>query len=105
MPIFGGRKPKLPELPMNGRAINENLHKMSNKCNENNSEKSDYGNRDRSQTPKLIFQCQLAEGSHTAQVSGFSSIKELYERIGENFSVPASEVRQLSFLLINSTSY
>lgn len=86
---------------MNGGQVNENLSKMSNHNSVGNG--NDNGNRrweqTHSQTPKLIFQCQLAEGSHTAQVSGFSSIKELYERIGENFNIPASDVSYLALVL------
>ncbi|CAG9832885.1 unnamed protein product [Diabrotica balteata] len=40
----------------------------------------------------LQFYCQLAHGSPTAFVSGFSNIKELYERIGECFNLPASDI-------------
>lgn len=91
MPIFGGKK-KSPEdeLPINGTK-NKNV----NKVNENNMQESNNnGPKPRTQTPKLIFQCQLAEGSHTAPVSGFSNMKELYEKIAENFNIPASEVSQ-----------
>ena len=92
MPIFGGRKPKSPDLPMNGGQVNENLSKIPNNNINGNNDANRRWEQTHSQTPKLIFQCQLAEGSHNAQVSGFASIKELYERIGENFNIPASEV-------------
>ncbi|CAG2162788.1 unnamed protein product [Oppiella nova] len=101
MPIFGGKKPKSPDLSINGGVVNENLSKMSNNNNNNNNRgentngnRSDSNGNKSGQTvpPKLVFQCQLAEGSHTAQVSNFSNIRELYERIGENFNIPASEI-------------
>ncbi|CAG9853557.1 unnamed protein product [Phyllotreta striolata] len=40
----------------------------------------------------LQFYCQLAHGSPTTFVSNFKNIKELYERIGESFNIPASEI-------------
>lgn len=43
--------------------------------------------------PQLVFHCQLAHGSPTGFVSGFSNVKELYQKIAEYFEFPASEVR------------
>ncbi|XP_056646907.1 PDZ domain-containing protein GIPC1-like [Diorhabda sublineata] len=40
----------------------------------------------------LQFYCQLAHGSPTAFVSGFSNVKELYDKIGECFDIPPSEI-------------
>jgi len=91
MPIFGGKKKGSPELSINGGAINGNVSNNTNINKDNNVQKTDSP-KPRTQTPKLIFQCQLAEGSQTAQVSGFSSMKELYEKIAECFSIPVSDV-------------
>ncbi|XP_017786765.1 PREDICTED: PDZ domain-containing protein GIPC3 [Nicrophorus vespilloides] len=41
---------------------------------------------------KLVFNCQLADGSPTGFVSGFSNVKELYEKIAEEFDIPTSEI-------------
>lgn len=43
----------------------------------------------------LQFYSQLAHGSPTAFVSGFSNVKELYDKIGECFDIPPSEVRKI----------
>ncbi|XP_050303451.1 PDZ domain-containing protein GIPC1 [Anthonomus grandis grandis] len=40
----------------------------------------------------LQFYCQLAHGSPTAFVSGFSNVKELYKKIGDAFDMPESEI-------------
>ncbi|XP_018562249.1 PDZ domain-containing protein GIPC3 [Anoplophora glabripennis] len=40
----------------------------------------------------LQFYCQLAHGSPTAFVSGFSNVRELYQKIGECFDIPCSEI-------------
>ncbi|XP_054159215.1 PDZ domain-containing protein GIPC3-like [Oppia nitens] len=107
MPIFGNRKPKSPELSINGGIMNENISKMSNNnnnlnYNSNNSNNNDNKHKNgdhssmmtdnRKHPPKLVFQCQLAEGSHTTQVSNFSNIKQLYEKIGQSFNIAANEI-------------
>src|SRR5690348_9144747 len=43
--------------------------------------------------PKLIFHCQLAHGSPTGLISGFSNVKELYQKIADCFEIPVSTVR------------
>lgn len=40
----------------------------------------------------LQFSCQLAHGSPTVFVSGFSSVKELYQKVGESFDFLYTEV-------------
>ncbi|KAK9501162.1 hypothetical protein O3M35_002251 [Rhynocoris fuscipes] len=44
------------------------------------------------QKPRLVFHCQQAHGSPTGLISGFSNIKELYQKISECYDFPASEV-------------
>lgn len=44
--------------------------------------------------PQLVFHCQLAHGSPTGFVSGFSNVKELYQKIAEYFEMPPNEVRR-----------
>jgi hypothetical protein len=46
---------------------------------------------------KLIFHCQLAHGSPTGLISGFSNVKELYQKIADCFEIPASTVRLIQF--------
>ncbi len=43
--------------------------------------------------PKLVFHCQLAHGSPTGLISGFSNVKELYQKIADCFEIPSSTVR------------
>lgn len=43
--------------------------------------------------PRLIFHTQLAHGSPTGRIEGFSNVRELYAKIGEAFGIPSSEVR------------
>uniref|UniRef100_T1I230 PDZ domain-containing protein n=3 Tax=Rhodnius TaxID=13248 RepID=T1I230_RHOPR len=41
---------------------------------------------------RLVFHCQQAHGSPTGLISGFSNIKELYQKISECYDFPASEI-------------
>lgn len=41
---------------------------------------------------QLVFYCQLAHGSPTGLISGFSSVTELYQKIGEHYEFAPSEV-------------
>lgn len=44
------------------------------------------------QKPKLVFHCQQAQGSPTGLISGFSNVKELYQKIAECYDFPAEDV-------------
>lgn len=44
--------------------------------------------------PRLIFHTQLAHGSPTGRIEGFSNVRELYAKIGEAFAIPPVEVRR-----------
>ena len=45
--------------------------------------------------PKLNFHCQLAQGSPTGIISGFTNVRELYERIAACYDIKASDVRNI----------
>ena len=42
--------------------------------------------------PKLVFHCQLAHGSPTGLISGFTNVKELYQKIAECYEIQSNEV-------------
>lgn len=42
--------------------------------------------------PRLVFHCQLAHGSPTGLISGFSNVKELYNKIAECYEINANEI-------------
>lgn len=44
------------------------------------------------QKPKLVFHCQQAQGSPTGLISGFSNVKELYQKIAECYDFSADDV-------------
>lgn len=43
--------------------------------------------------PKLVFHTQLAHGSPTGRIEGFTNVKELYGKIAEAFNISPPEVR------------
>lgn len=45
--------------------------------------------------PQLVFHCQLAHGSPTGLISGFSNVRELYQKIADYFEFSASEVSKV----------
>ncbi|KAL2090220.1 hypothetical protein ACEWY4_014908 [Coilia grayii] len=42
--------------------------------------------------PRLVFHTQLAHGSPTGRIHGFTNVKELYAKIAEAFSISPSEI-------------
>lgn len=42
--------------------------------------------------PRFVFYCQLAHGSATAKVEGFTNVKQLYEKIAAAFRIKDDEV-------------
>ena len=46
------------------------------------------------QRPKLAFHCQQAQGSPTGIITGFTNVRELYQKIAECYDFPPSDVRK-----------
>jgi len=42
--------------------------------------------------PKLVFHCQQAHGSPTGVISGFTNVKELYQKIAECYDMDPAEI-------------
>lgn len=45
--------------------------------------------------PRLVFRTQLAHGSPTGKIEGFTNVRELYAKIAEAFGIAPTEVRIL----------
>ena len=58
-----------------------------------NADNHHVNNSDDASKPKLVFHCQLAHGSPTGLISGFSNVKELYNKIAECYEIQQNEVR------------
>lgn len=53
--------------------------------------------------PTLVFNCQLAHGSPTGFITGFASVKELYQKISECYDFSMDEVsRAVPYLITNT---
>jgi hypothetical protein len=53
----------------------------------------------RTEPPKLVFHCQLAHGSPTGLISGFSNVRELYQKIADCFEIPVTTVNRFDYKL------
>ena len=42
--------------------------------------------------PKLVFHCQQAHGSPTGIISGFTNVRELYQKIADCYEIPSEDV-------------
>lgn len=103
MPLFdkkrsnGGGSTVISPPPRNGTASTGN----SPLGNHNHQmDKSGYQfepvdpiiSRNSTAKPKLVFHCQQAHGSPTGLISGFSNVKELYQKIAECYEFPVDDV-------------
>ncbi|XP_076236345.1 PDZ domain-containing protein GIPC-like protein kermit [Calliopsis andreniformis] len=110
MPLFKARavqKSPTPEKVSNGGVhCSSNYHQNGN---DSNQEVLDNSNGTRGQKngtatqteerqlsriskPPLVFHCQLAHGSPTGLISGFSNVRELYQKIAECYDLSAEEI-------------
>jgi len=47
---------------------------------------------DKPTPPKLVFHCQQAHGSPTGIISGFTNVKELYQKIADCYDMDPKDV-------------
>ncbi|XP_039295651.1 PDZ domain-containing protein GIPC3 [Nilaparvata lugens] len=72
----------------------EPIKKQNGAQNRNANNNLDSGLAMAEQPPKqkLVFHCQQAQGSPTGLISGFSNVKELYEKISECYDFPPEDI-------------
>lgn len=87
MPLFGGKKKKDTGEHSNGV---DSAHPDS--PGSPNSRPNGTPVANDPSKPKLLFHCQQAQGSPTGIISGFTNIKELYQKIAECYDFDASEI-------------
>ena len=87
MPLFN-KKPTKANSPTNGTIINghDQPQIQSQQIVSSPVKQSSVP------PPSLVFHCQLANGSPTGLICGFSSVKELYQKIAECYDIPVDEV-------------
>ncbi|XP_076440401.1 PDZ domain-containing protein GIPC1-like [Babylonia areolata] len=60
----------------------------------NGGSKVSHGSSPQAQPPRprLVFHCQQAHGSPTGIISGFTNVKELYQKIADCYDIPVEEI-------------
>ncbi|CAL1542301.1 unnamed protein product [Lymnaea stagnalis] len=101
--FFGGKKNQSKNETITNDTSNQNVndspHPNDSTSNEANGGGSKVG-RPNSENipaaqvprPKLVFHCQQAHGSPTGIISGFTNVKELYQKIADCYDIPVSEI-------------
>jgi len=79
----------LPPPPFSTHHRPSSYSSSSSRRSTTSSSNGDTGHRE---APKLIFHCQLAHGSPTGLISGFSNVKELYQKIADCFEIPVTTI-------------
>lgn len=51
--------------------------------------------------PKLVFHCQQAHGSPTGIISGFTNVKELYQKIADCYDIPVADVSIANIFILH----
>ena len=80
MSLFKKKAPKYTPPPVPSTPTEE-THQQSNGVDNNNGSKS-----------QLVFHCQQAHGSPLGLISGFSNVKELYQKIAECYDFPPEDI-------------
>lgn len=88
MPLFNKKPSTKASSPTNGVPVPQNgneMHPMQQQMVPSPIKASPP-------PPSLVFHCQLANGSPTGLITGFSSVKELYQKIAECYDFSVDEV-------------
>jgi PDZ domain-containing protein GIPC len=107
MPLFNKKNSKINNAPItpNSPSIpydNNNTKPSAPPYDQNSPAPAAMPNNPESNVtkPQLVFHCQLAHGSPTGLITGFSSVKELYTKIAECYDFPVEEVSLLCYCLL-----
>ncbi|XP_066598567.1 PDZ domain-containing protein GIPC3 isoform X2 [Prorops nasuta] len=102
MPLFKTRT--TPRSPTTEKTTNGNFHNHQQQQQQQqdireNAECNGFDGKNLPQErkvspvrPPLVFHCQLAHGSPTGLISGFSNVRELYQKIAECYDLPPEEI-------------
>lgn len=96
MPLFNKKTPTKAGSPTNTTTAASNGHDQI--MTQQQSQQS-MTKQPPAVPPQLVFHCQLANGSPTALIFGFSSVKELYQKIAECYDISVDEVTNYSWIL------
>ncbi|RZF32048.1 hypothetical protein LSTR_LSTR005952 [Laodelphax striatellus] len=70
----------------------DSIKRQNGGQNINNNSNSGLAMAEQPPKQKLVFHCQQAQGSPTGLISGFSNVKELYEKISECYDFPPEDI-------------
>ena len=79
---------KAPDISRDNKRDFEQQHTKSQPKPQDKAEGATNGKT----PPKFIFYCQLAHGSPTCEIQGFTNVKELYAKISESFKIDVNKV-------------
>ena len=91
MPIFGKKNKSKENLTQNQQSPEDAPRPAAPETNGGTKVANSPGSGPPPR-PKLVFHCQLAQGSPTGIIQGFTNVKELYQKIAECYEMPVSEV-------------
>lgn len=99
MPLFGGKKNKSKDnLTENQQNLTSGspTRPRDETPSSNGTAKNEVVQKNENSTPqprpKLVFHCQQAHGSPTGIISGFTNVKELYQKIAECYDMNVEDV-------------
>ena len=75
-----------------GGKFSSNNSKNSQTDNTATNQNEDIDDNPSPQKPKLAFHCQQAHGSPTGIITGFTNVRELYQKIAECYDFSPSDV-------------
>lgn len=89
MPLF---KPKNPSKK--GHSVESNIENLSESAvaQQNGNRGPQKPADPKVGRPTLVFHCQQAQGSPTGLISGFSNVRELYQKIAECYEFPVEDI-------------
>lgn len=92
MPLF--HKKTKSNSPTNGVSFNGNdlHHQPTHQQQQQPTQMMTSPIKQNLPPPSLVFHCQLANGSPTGLITGFSSVKELYVKIAQCFDISEDQV-------------
>ena len=101
MPLWGkGKKDRAKDGPLDAEEAdtpNESNGASTPRAN-GNDEVSETKPHPKPQ-PKLVFHCQQAHGSPTGVISGFTNVRELYQKIAEAYKISPADVSTMTIMI------
>lgn len=102
---MGGIIPSTTTTSANASSVLPITSKPSSSSNHHRSATKSSKSNKQPEQRKLEFQCQLAHGSPTGLISGFSNVKDLYQKIADCFEISASTVSFVDFSINKNRQY